>query len=118
MGEPLKVAPVKSGPVRASDPPKGGKEKDKKDEKKDELSEEDQKEKDELEACVEKVRSLSEKDSVEALGVMTEKLKTATSSMTSVPRPLKFLRPHYDELKELYEKAPAGAKTSFADVLS
>ena len=32
MGEPLKVAPVKSGPVRASDPPKGGKEKDKKDE--------------------------------------------------------------------------------------
>lgn len=24
--------------------------------------------------------------------------------MTSVPKPLKFLRPHYDNLKEVYEK--------------
>lgn len=28
--------------------------------------------------------------------------------MTAVPKPLKFLRPHYDELTELYEKWPAG----------
>jgi hypothetical protein len=28
--------------------------------------------------------------------------------MTAVPKPLKFLRPHYDELSELYEKWAAG----------
>ena len=28
--------------------------------------------------------------------------------MTAVPKPLKFLRPHYDELTALYEKWPAG----------
>jgi 26S proteasome regulatory subunit N1 len=36
-------------------------------------------------------------------------IKTSTSSMTAVPKPLKFLRPHYDELTELYEKWAAGA---------
>lgn len=29
--------------------------------------------------------------------------------MTAVPKPLKFLRPHYDELTEVYEKWDAGA---------
>lgn len=29
--------------------------------------------------------------------------------MTAVPKPLKFLRPHYDELAELYEKWAEGA---------
>lgn len=28
--------------------------------------------------------------------------------MTAVPKPLKFLRPHYDELTALYEKWPVG----------
>lgn len=28
--------------------------------------------------------------------------------MTAVPKPLKFLRPHYDELTALYDKWPAG----------
>lgn len=29
--------------------------------------------------------------------------------MTAVPKPLKFLRPHYDELTELYENWSAGS---------
>lgn len=33
-----------------------------------------------------------------------QEIKTATSSMTSVPKPLKFLRPHYRTLKTHYEK--------------
>ena len=42
--------------------------------------------------------------------------------MTSVPKPLKFLRPFYDDLKDLYKKKN-GVKTeelgrSLADVLS
>jgi 26S proteasome regulatory subunit N1 len=28
--------------------------------------------------------------------------------MTAVPKPLKFLRPHYDELTALYDRWPAG----------
>jgi 26S proteasome regulatory subunit N1 len=35
-------------------------------------------------------------------------IKTSTSSMTAVPKPLKFLRPHYDDLAALYEKWTAG----------
>ena len=29
--------------------------------------------------------------------------------MTAVPKPLKFLRPHYDDLTGLYEEWPAGS---------
>lgn len=39
--------------------------------------------------------------------------------MTAVPKPLKFLRPHYEPMIALHEKWPAGEdKTSLADVLS
>ena len=39
--------------------------------------------------------------------------------MTAVPKPLKFLRPHYDDLCKRYEQWPAGKeKDSLADVLS
>jgi 26S proteasome regulatory subunit N1 len=39
--------------------------------------------------------------------------------MTAVPKPLKFLRPHYERMIKLYEQWPAGEdKTSLADVLS
>lgn len=33
-------------------------------------------------------------------------IRTSTSSMTSVPKPLKFLRPHYGTLKAFYEAMP------------
>jgi len=50
---------------------------------------------------------------------MVNEVRTSTSSMTSVPKPLKFLRPHYATLKTTYETAEAGpAKTMLADVLS
>lgn len=29
--------------------------------------------------------------------------------MTAVPKPLKFLRPHYDDLADIYDKWSAGA---------
>lgn len=39
--------------------------------------------------------------------------------MTAVPKPLKFLRPHYEALVKLYEQWPEGDdKSSLADVLS
>lgn len=46
-------------------------------------------------------------------------IKTSTSSMTAVPKPLKFLRPHYETMTKLYDEWPAGDdKNSLADVLS
>jgi len=54
-----------------------------------------------------------------ALQNMVKEIRTATSSMTSVPKPLKFLRPHYSTLKETYAAAKADeTKTMLADVLS
>ena len=39
-----------------------------------------------------------------AMEAMVKELKESTSSMTSVPKPLKFLRPHYSTLTEHYAK--------------
>lgn len=50
---------------------------------------------------------------------MKTTIKTSTSSMTAVPKPLKFLRPHYETLTSTYDDWPTSEeKTSLADVLS
>lgn len=41
-----------------------------------------------------------------ALETLRTLIRTSTSSMTSVPKPLKFLRPHYPDLQALYEAWP------------
>jgi len=41
---------------------------------------------------------------LEALENLRTQIRSSTTSMTSVPKPLKFLRPHYDTLKQVYEK--------------
>lgn len=43
-----------------------------------------------------------------ALEAIKNFIKTSTSSMTAVPKPLKFLRPHYEKLEKAYELWPAG----------
>lgn len=49
------------------------------------------------------------------LNQLRVKIRASTTSMTSVPKPLKFLRPHFDTLKQLYEKYPPGdAKVNIA----
>ncbi|MCD7453768.1 26S proteasome non-ATPase regulatory subunit 2 A, partial [Datura stramonium] len=79
----------------------------KKDEKKDEdLSEEDLALKQQLELYVERVQDADPGLQKVALESMRQEIRTATSSMTSVPKPLKFLRPHYGTLKGFYEKMP------------
>ena len=78
--------------------------------KPDSLSEEDRELKERLETCVETVANVAQEPAVTthlrlaALQIMVQELRTATSSMTSVPKPLKFLRPHYPLLKVTYEK--------------
>jgi len=78
--------------------------KSKNDKKKEQLNEEDQTLKDDIETlvnrCCEKNLDLTHA----ALTEMGEKLTTASSTMTSVPKPLKFMRPHYPTLRDFYTK--------------
>lgn len=65
-------------------------------------NEEDQALKEKLELCVER---LSDKDvglRKQALQMIKDEVAGATSSMTSVPKPLKFMTPLYDKLIEAY----------------
>lgn len=41
-----------------------------------------------------------------ALDTLRLLIRTSTSSMTAVPKPLKFLRPFYTDLKGLYDTWP------------
>ncbi|OCL08601.1 26S proteasome non-ATPase-like protein regulatory subunit 2 [Glonium stellatum] len=85
----------------------------------EELSEEDQQLKSELDMLVERLQEPDTTLYKPALEAIKNFIKTSTSSMTAVPKPLKFLRPHYEKLEKAYESWPAGDdKTSFADMLS
>ncbi|KAL3645444.1 26S proteasome non-ATPase regulatory subunit 2 A [Castilleja foliolosa] len=92
----------------------------KKDDKKDEdLSEEDLALKQQLELYVERVQDADPGLQKVALESMRQEIRTSTSSMTSVPKPLKFLRPHYGTLQAHYEKmAESDLKKMLADILS
>ncbi|VBB83919.1 Putative 26S proteasome regulatory subunit rpn-1 [Podospora comata] len=104
---------------KAAQPVENGKKDDDKAETSEELSEEDQQLKNELDMIVERLTESDTslyKPALEALG---SSIKTSTSSMTAVPKPLKFLRPHYETLTKLYDEWPASDdKNSLADVLS
>uniref|UniRef100_A0A7S4T185 Uncharacterized protein n=1 Tax=Alexandrium monilatum TaxID=311494 RepID=A0A7S4T185_9DINO len=114
----------KGTPVAVSVVAKDKEEKEKKDKKKDkdkkeELSEEDRQKKEELELLVQRAQDPDVGVAKLALETMVTELKTSTSSMTSVPKPLKFLRPHYPALTEHYAKMPESSlKSFFADILS
>uniref|UniRef100_A0A3Q3KMI0 26S proteasome non-ATPase regulatory subunit 2 n=1 Tax=Monopterus albus TaxID=43700 RepID=A0A3Q3KMI0_MONAL len=68
------------------------------------------------------VERLSEKNTAlyrPALEELRRQIRSSTTSMTSVPKPLKFLRSHYGKLKEIYEgMAPGENKRFCADVVS
>lgn len=54
-----------------------------------------------------------------ALESLRSQIRASTTSMTSVPKPLKFLRPHYDSLKEVHEKIKDDeTKVAFRNYLS
>jgi len=84
------------------------KNKDKAEEEENALSEEDQELKERLDTCVSTVLNVDKEEAVtvplrlKALDVIVTELRTATSSMTSVPKPLKFLRPHFADIKKLH----------------
>ncbi|KAJ6683364.1 hypothetical protein OIU85_007088 [Salix viminalis] len=101
-------APVKAPPSK------------KKEDKKDEdLSEEDLALKQQLELYVERVQDPEPGIQKLALESLRQEIRSSTSSMTSVPKPLKFLRAHYGALKAHYETmAESDLKKYLADILS
>ncbi|KAF7287448.1 regulatory particle non-ATPase 1 [Rhynchophorus ferrugineus] len=88
-------------------------------EDKNELSDEDKQLQDELNLCVERLTENDENLYLSALNVLGTKIRASTTSMTSVPKPLKFMRPHYDTMKQVYEKITnPNVKKVCADVVS
>lgn len=83
------------------------------------LSEEDLALKTTLEMLVERIVGNDEEAKAAALESVRREIRSATSSMTSVPKPLKFLRPHYDRLKEAHGRMGRMANAQqLADVIS
>lgn len=72
------------------------------------MSDEDRALKERLETCVSTIINEAAEVAVtpairlKAIDVIVTELRSATASMTSVPKPLKFLRPKYDILKRYY----------------
>jgi 26S proteasome regulatory subunit N1 len=93
--------------------------KKKKEDKEEELSDEDKILNEELELCVTR---LDENDATLwklALDSMTTLIRASTTSMTSVPKPLKFMIPHFDKMKKIQEKMEEGpVKAQCSDVVS
>ncbi|KAG8502119.1 hypothetical protein CXB51_000267 [Gossypium anomalum] len=109
-----------AGTSQANAPAKDPKKKEDQKKKDDEdLSEEDLALKQQLELYVERVQDSDPGLQKVALESMRHEIRTSTSSMTSVPKPLKFLRPHYGALKAFYETMPeSDLKKYLADILS
>lgn len=98
---------------------KSDKKTSKKDKKEDELSEEDKALQESLALSVERVSDPSPGVVTLALEIMRKEIKSATSSMTSVPKPLKFLRPFFETLMKNFDDMVSGDnKLALADILS
>ncbi|CAH1786305.1 unnamed protein product [Owenia fusiformis] len=95
--------------------------KDKKGDEKDDsdMSEEDRQLQEELNLMVERLTEPNQNLYKAALESLRTSIRSSTTSMTSVPKPLKFLRPHYDTMKKVHEKITDNEIKRFcADVVS
>lgn len=85
----------------------------------EDLSDEDRQLKEELLLCVERLKENDQKLYKPALEILRTRIKESTSSMTSVPKPLKFLRNQYETLKSAHEKINDKETKEFsADIIS
>uniref|UniRef100_A0A915D0K5 26S proteasome non-ATPase regulatory subunit 2 n=1 Tax=Ditylenchus dipsaci TaxID=166011 RepID=A0A915D0K5_9BILA len=98
---------------------KAANKKNEKVDKEPEMTEEDKKLQDDLNLLV---LRLSEPDTnlhLPSLETMRSLIRASTTSMTSVPKPLKFMRPHYAKMKEIFETmAEDNTKKLCADIIS
>ena len=63
--------------------------------------------KEKLELLNERLRDPEQAQRLHALAEIKKEVAGATSSMSSVPKPLKFLSKHYQGMKDLYHSLPA-----------
>lgn len=88
-------------------------------EEEEQLSEEDLKLKSDLEVLVERLKEDDSKLYKPSLDQLKDSIKSSTSSMTAVPKPLKFLRPSYSDLCAVYDKwTDKSLKASLGEILS
>ncbi|SJM87827.1 probable 26S proteasome regulatory subunit RPN1 [Zygosaccharomyces bailii] len=109
--------------AKESVPPPSKNEKSKKKSKEhneeEQLSEEDLKLKSDLEVLVERLKENDVNLYQPSLDKLKDFIKSSTSSMTAVPKPLKFLRPHYAEMCAIYDKwTNKELRSALAEVLS
>lgn len=73
-----------------------------------------------LQLAVERIQDSNPAIMSAALEYLVKEVESSTSSMTSVPKPLKFLRPHYETLKRCHALGDGTSPTSrlLADLLS
>uniref|UniRef100_A0A2M4A5R1 26S proteasome non-ATPase regulatory subunit 2 n=1 Tax=Anopheles triannulatus TaxID=58253 RepID=A0A2M4A5R1_9DIPT len=81
-----------------------------KEEEKTELSDEDKQLQDELNMLVERLQEADAELYRPSLEAMANLIRASTTSMTSVPKPLKFMRQHYETMKEIHKKMTAKLK--------
>uniref|UniRef100_A0A182VWP2 26S proteasome non-ATPase regulatory subunit 2 n=1 Tax=Anopheles minimus TaxID=112268 RepID=A0A182VWP2_9DIPT len=81
-----------------------------KEDEKTELSDEDKQLQDELNMLVERLQEADSELYRPSLEAMANLIRASTTSMTSVPKPLKFMRPHYETMKEIHKKMTAKLK--------
>ncbi|CAD7006155.1 unnamed protein product [Ceratitis capitata] len=87
--------------------------------KEQELSDEDQQLQDELEMLVNRLQESDKTLYLPALEMLAKLIRASTTSMTSVPKPLKFMRPHYEAMKTIYKQMPdEGTRQLCADIIS
>ena len=115
------MASTENDPVKTDDPKKAqnGVNGVAKKEERQELTEEDKKLQDDLLMLLERLESSDTSLYSPSLEMLRTLIRTSTTSMTSVPKPLKFMRPQYSRMKAIYEKLPAGpSKNLCADIIS
>ena len=90
--------------------------------KEEELSEEDRLLKEELDLCVTRLMENDANLYPAALESLRKLIRASTTSMTSVPKPLKFMRERYADMKAAYEKIDGNktpqVKSDCADIVS
>ncbi|WWD07723.1 hypothetical protein V865_005825 [Kwoniella europaea PYCC6329] len=97
--------PKANGDIKGKGKEDGGKEDDVSD-----MSEEDLQLKAELEMLVQRLKEPDTNLYLPALESLRTLIRTSTSSMTSVPKPLKFLRPFYEEMGKIRDSWEEGLK--------
>nr|CAH8830327.1 unnamed protein product [Trichobilharzia regenti] len=86
---------------------------------KDDLSEEDKQLQEELKMLVERLEEPNQELHKPALESMCTLIKSSTTSMTSVPKPLKFLMQYYAQIKSFYNTiVDTATRQLCADVVS